>query len=315
MNRKWTRFVVRRSLRLVLVLASIVVVTFALIHVVPGDPARAIAGAHADPAAVERAHARLGLDQPILTQLGDYVSGLAHLDLGDSYVTKEPVTKVIADRAGATAEIAILGFAIVFMFGLPLGLAAGVLSEHGLRRFEVGFSGISGVMASLPDYLIATVLAFVFAVTLHWLPVAGAATLAAAILPAIAISVRPSAMVARLVRVQTQEVLQQDYIRAARSKRLPTRVLLARHVLPNSLTAALSIGGIVFAGLIGGAIVVEQVFARPGLGTELVQSILVKDYPVVQGITLVLGVTVVLVNAAMDIVMALVDPRTLEGEQ
>jgi peptide/nickel transport system permease protein len=286
-----------------------------MLHLIPGNPARSAAGAQASEKAVERTRVELGLDKSVAAQFGDYVAGLPSLDFGRSYVTREPVATVIEDRSRATAEVALGGLVLIFLIGLPLGLAAAAASERGARGAEIGFSAVSGTMAALPDYLLATLLAFVFAVSLGWLPAAGAATFSAAILPIVAISIRPAAMIARVVRVQTQEVLQQDYIRAARSKRLKSLSVLTRHVAPNALTAALSVGGIAFATLIGGAIVVEQVFARPGLGTALVQGIIMKDYPVVQGIVLVLGFSVVLVNALVDVVLALVDPRTLEASQ
>ncbi len=294
MSPKWRRFLLRRLARMVVVLAALVVATFGLIHLVPGDPARANAGAQADQAAVEQAREDLGLNDPLPAQFGDYVSGLASFDLGESYVTKEPVTTVISDRIGATAELALIGMAIILLVGIGLGLLGAAASQDGNRKAEIGFSGFTGLLAALPDYLTATLLAFVFAVTLGWLPVAGAATLSAALLPAIAIAVRPTAMVSRLVRVRTLDVLEQDYIRSARSKRLRSGALYMRHVMPNALAAALSVAGIAFAGLIGGAVIVEQVFARPGLGTELVDALLVKNYPVVQGIILVLGAAIVI---------------------
>jgi peptide/nickel transport system permease protein len=310
---RWLTFVLRRAVRLAAVLAALVVLTFAMLQLVPGDPARAVAGPQASQQAVERTRAELGLDRSVAAQFGDYVSGLPRIDLGSSYTTREPVSTVIGDRLATTAQVALGGLALIFLIGLPLGFAAAIAAERGRRSADVGFSALSGTMAALPDYLLATLLAFVFAVSLGWLPVAGAATLTAAILPIVAISIRPSAMVARVVRVETQEVLEQDYVRAARSKRLRPRSLLLRHVAPNALTAALSVGGIAFATLVGGAVVVEQVFGRPGLGTALVQGIVMKDYPVVQGIVLVLGLSVVVVNAVIDCILALIDPRTLDA--
>lgn len=315
MNRKWIRFLWRRVTRLVVVLACLVTATFVMFQVLPGDPARAVAGAHASEQVVEKTREELGLNSPMAEQFGEYVSGLLRFDLGSSYVTREPVTTVITDRSRATAEVAMGGLLLILLIGLPLGIVAAVASDGGRKGAEIGFSAVSGTMAALPDYLLATLLAFVFAVSLGLLPAAGSATLAAAILPTIAVSIRPAAMVARVVRVQTQEALQQDYVRAARSKRLSPLKVLVRHVVPNSLTAALSVGGIAFATLLGGAIVVEQVFARPGLGTALVQGIIMKNYPVVQGIVLVLGIAVVVVNALTDFTLALLDPRTLESNR
>jgi peptide/nickel transport system permease protein len=190
-------------------------------------------------------------------------------------------------------------------------LAAALTRENRNRGFELAFTAVTSTMSALPNFLSATFLAFLFAVWLRWLPVAGASQWSAVILPAIAVGLRPLAELSRIVRVETLNVLTQDYVRTARGKRLPARLIYLRHVLPNVLTSALTIGGLVFAGLVGGTVVVENVFAWPGLGTALVQAILARDYPVVQGITLLLGMAVVLVNTAVDTTLKLVDPRVL----
>jgi peptide/nickel transport system permease protein len=167
------------------------------------------------------------------------------------------------------------------------------------------------VIGALPEYLAGTFLAFVFAVWLRLLPVAGDAGWSSLVLPALAIALRPSAVLARIVRVETLNVLAQDYMRTARSKRLPVRLIYLRHTLPNVTTAALSIGGLLFAGLIGGAVVVENVFARPGLGTALVSAVMNRDYPVIQGLILMIGVAVAFVNLMVDVLQGILDPRSL----
>lgn len=310
--KKWRRFAFSRLLRLVLVLAALVVVTFGMVQVVPGDPARTIAGAQADQAAVDSARKEFGLDQPVLTQFGNYVSGLARGSLGKSFESRSPVTTVISEKIGPTAQLAIGGLLIIVFIGVPVGLIGGAASRTGKPWVEVLFSAVTGAFAAVPHYLTATFLVFLFAVTWQIFPVAGAGSLLAVVLPAIAIAVRPATMVSRVVRVRTLEVLEQPYVRTARSKRLKPMKLYFRHVLPNAVTTALALGGTLFAGLIGGAIIVEQVFARPGLGTSLVNGILIGDYPVVQGIVLVLGVSVVLVNTFVDVILAILDPQTLE---
>src|SRR5439155_14249898 len=155
---------------------------------------------------------------------------------------------------------------------------------------------------------------FVFAVWLRVLPVAGTTGPQALVLPALAVSIRSTAILTRIVRVETLNTLASDFIRTARGKRIPDRIIYSRHTLPNVVTAALTVGGLLFAGIIGGAVVVENVFARPGLGTSLVQAVLVRDYPVVQGVVLVLGVIVVVVNATVDLLLAAIDPRTAAGK-
>ncbi len=309
--RRWVTLITHRIIRLVVVLAVVVGLTFIMVHLVPGDPARRIAGLQADPAAVERVRHEALLDRPLVVQFGHYLDRLAHGDLGVSYVTRESVWRVIGDRIGPTAQIAGIAGLIVVVVGISLGLLAGLYAGRRQRAAELAFSTVTGVLSAIPHYLTATFLAYLFAVVLGWFPVAGSGSLRAAILPAIAISVWPVALVARVVRVQTLAVLAEDHVRTARSKWLGPWRLYGRHVLPHVLASALTLIGLVFAGLIGGAVVVEQVFARAGIGTALVQAVLVGDYPVVQGITLLVATAVVCVNTGVDLMLARLDPRTL----
>jgi peptide/nickel transport system permease protein len=200
---------------------------------------------------------------------------------------------------------------IVMVISVPVGILFGAFTRESRHpRAEVTFTGITSVLGALPEFLAATFLAFIFAVWLQLLPVAGADGWQALILPVAAIGIRPVAILTRIVRVETLNILASDFIRTARGKRLPDWLVYARHTLPNVLTAALTVGGLLFAGIIGGAVVVESVFVRPGLGSALVQSVLAGDYPVVQGVVLILGVTVVIVNALVDLLLAAIDPRT-----
>jgi peptide/nickel transport system permease protein len=311
-ERTVARFAAQRLTRLAVVLAMLIVASFALIHLVPGDPARLTAGLNADPRAVAQARHELGLDRSLPAQLGDYVSKLAHADLGRSFATREPVTKVIGERLAPTLRLAVGSLLLVLVLSVPLGIWSA--ARAGARDpGERVFSLLTGALAALPPLLISTLLAFVFAVELRWLPVAGADSLSADVLPILAMSLGSAALLARLVRNEALGVLRQDYVRTARSKRLSQRRLLARHVLPNVLTAALTVGGILFASLIGGAVIVEVVFARPGLGSTLVQAVQGKDYAVVQGMTLFLGLIVVVFNALVDLLLAVVDPRMRAG--
>jgi peptide/nickel transport system permease protein len=308
---RWGRFALRRTASLVVVLFFLLVATFMLIHLVPGDPARRIAGREASPEVVASIRESLGLNDPLPQQFLDYLRGVAQFDFGTSFVTHEPVSTVIATRLPKTAELAAAAFLTVMFIALPLGIIAGGLTrERRHPRVEVVFTAVTSVGGSLPHFLTATFLAFIFAVWLGLLPVAGSTGWTAIVLPTAAIALRPAAVLARIVRVETLNVEAQDYIRTARGKRLPGRVLYLKHVLPNVLTAALTLGGLLFAALIAGAVVVENVFAWPGLGTALVQSVQARDYPVVQGVGLLLGVTVVVVNTAVDVILAMADPRS-----
>ncbi len=310
---KRTTFFLQRLLRLGVVLASVVVLTFALVHLTPGDPARAIAGAQADATAVALARAEFGLDRPLHELFGSYLAGLVHGDLGTSFKTRQPVSELIASRAGPTYSLALAALVMIAVVGLAAGLLAGIASARGSRAFDAAFSAVTGGLAAMPHYLTATFLVFLFAVTWTLFPVAGSDGLSTLVLPAAAVALRPAMMVARVVRVRTVEVVEQPYVRTARAKRIGPARLYLRHVLPNAATAALALGGVLFASLIGGAVVVELVFGRAGLGTELVRAVIAGDYPVVQGITLLMGATVVVVNLLVDLLLGALDPRTVEA--
>jgi peptide/nickel transport system permease protein len=308
----WPAFLLRRLAGLVVVLVALAVVVFFMVRLIPGDPAIRILGFDASPARIADVHRQLGLDGSLGSQFVDYVGDLARGDLGHAFYTNQTVGELIAQRIGSSLELAGAALALVILLAVPIGLGAAALTRDGRhRRFELGFTGVTSVAGSVPDYLVATILAFLFAVEIHVFPVAGDSGLSSLVLPAIAVSLAPTTTLARIVRVETLNVLQQDYVRVARSKRLPARRILLRHVLPNVLTATLTVCGLVFAGLIGGAVIVENVFNRNGVGTALVGAVVNHDYAVVQGITLVLGVTVVVVNALVDVLLGILDPRSL----
>lgn len=292
------------------VLLALVVATFLLVQLAPGDPARRVAGVEASAEDVAQLRQAFGLDQPPWLRFAGYVAGVLKGDLGSSYVTREPVAQVITSRLPNTLWLAGVSVSVMVLVAVPLGLAVAGATAGGRRRgLDLAFTTVTSVLGALPGLLVATLLAFLFAVWLRWLPVAGANHGYSVILPAAAIALRPLTELARIVRVETLNVLTTDYIRTARAKRMPGVRLFARHVLPNVLTSALTIGGLIFAHLVGGAVVIENVFAWPGLGTALVNAVIARDFPVVQGIVLMLGVVVVVVNALVDLVLALLDPR------
>jgi peptide/nickel transport system permease protein len=308
----WVRFVVRRFVGSLLVLATLVVAVFLMVHLIPGDPVRNALGTDAQPDIVARLQHENGFDKPLFQQFTRYVDHLAHGDLGRELITNQPVSDTIRERIGSSLELAGAALVLVLVAAIPFGMLAGALTREGRRpRFELGFTSLTSVLASIPDYLTATILAFLFAVQFRFFPVAGSAGLNTLVLPVIAVSLHAIMSLARLVRLETLNVLAQDYIRTARSERLPTRIVYARHALPNVLTAALTVGGVLFANLVGGAVIVENVFARAGLGTALVSAVAAKQYVVVQGITLVLGLIVIVVNTLVDVALAILDPRSL----
>jgi len=307
------RQVGQRLLGLVFVLAAVVTSVFLMMQLVPGDPLVSETGGVTQEQ-LDRLRALYGLDQSVFDQFTAYVGNLFQGDLGRSFRTQEPVVDIIQQRIWSSLELAGAALLIVMFVGFPLAMFAAAATREGRhRRLEVGFLSVTSVLGATPNYLIATLLAFVFAVQFTLLPVGGSGSFEQLILPALAVAIAPTMSLARIVRLETLDVLSQDYVRTARSQRLPTHMIYLRHVFPNVLTAALTVGGLIFAEVIGGAVIVENVFARPGLGTALVDGVLSNNYPVVQGATLVLAVTVVVVNTAVDITLDVLDPRARTG--
>ncbi|NMH81326.1 ABC transporter permease [Pseudonocardia xinjiangensis] len=282
-----------------------------MLHLIPGDPVRAALGATASAELVAARRAALGLDAPLWLQYARYVRGLFTGEMGTSLTSGLPVSSIIGDRLLATVEIAVYAFGLAVLVAVPLGLAMAVLTRGGRRRrAELGFTGTSVVVAAVPEFLLAVGLVYVFGVRLGWVPVAGQSGPASYVLPVVALALGPAAVLARIVRVETLTVLQADFIRTARAKRLPDRLVLARHALPNALTATLTLGGLMLSSLVVGTVLVESVFAWPGLGSSMVASIVGRDYPVAQGVVLVYGAGVLLVNLLVDVALALLDPRS-----
>jgi peptide/nickel transport system permease protein len=226
-------------------------------------------------------------------------------------VTSRPVAEEIADRLPATIVLAVLAFATVLVIAVPLGTAMAVRTRGGRRRgSELTFTSGSVVLSAIPEFLLAVGLVFVFSITLGWFPVATRSGPASYVLPVLALAIGPAAALARITRVEMLMVLGNDYVRTARAKRLRPRLVYLRHALPNALTATLTLGGMLLPAMVAGTVLVENVFAWPGVGSTIVQSILQKNYPMVQGIVLIYGGGVLLVNLVVDILLALLDPRS-----
>jgi peptide/nickel transport system permease protein len=305
------RFVARRLARFVVSLWVLLTAAFAMIHLIPGDPVRAALGISAPPALVTARRHALGLDLPLPEQYWHYLRGVLTGDLGSSMTTRLPVARIIADRLPATLELAIAAFVLAIVIAVPVGTLLGVLTRGGrARRTELAFTTTSVILGAIPDFLIGVLLVWIVGVTLHWLPVAGESGLDSFVLPVISLAVGPAAILARILRVEMISVLRTDYVRTARAKRLPALAIYGRHALPNALTATITLGGLLLATMVAGTVLVENVFAWPGLGSTIVSSILSKDYPTVQGVVLVYGTGVLVVNLLVDVALALLDPRS-----
>lgn len=310
-ERPWLRFALRRGRRLLVSLWVLVTASFFMIHLIPGDPVRAALGALAEQSLVDARREALGLNDPIWEQYVRYLGNLVTGDWGSSMTTDVPVSQTIADRLPATLEIAGWAFVVTMVVAVPLGVLMAALTRGGRgRRAELGFTSTSVVIAAIPDFLLTVGLVYVFGVSLGLLPVAGRSGPDSYILPVVALAVGPLAVLARIVRVEMLSVLEADFIRTARAKRLPNWVVYLRHALPNAITTTLTVGGLLLGGLVAGTVLVENVLAWPGLGSTIVSSILSKDYPVVQGIVLVYGVGVLAINLVVDVALAVLDPRS-----
>lgn len=307
----WLSFLVRRGGQFLLSVWVLVTAAFLMIHLVPGDPVRAALGLNAPAELVEARRAALGLDQPLIVQYFRYIGGLFTGDMGSSMITSQPVSEIIATRLPATLQLALLAVVLVLLVSVPLGVTMAVATRGGRRRgLELAFATGSVILAAIPEFLLAVGLVYLFAVSLGWFPVAGNTAPFALALPVVALAVGPIAVFSRIIRVEVLSVLGQDFIRTARAKRLAPRRIYSRHALPNAMTATLTLTGLLLTGMVAGTVLVENVFAWPGLGTMIVQSILTKDYSVVQGIVLVYGVGVLVVNLVIDVILALLDPRS-----
>jgi peptide/nickel transport system permease protein len=307
----WLRFAARRLARLVVSVWVLLTAAFAMIHLIPGDPVRGALGPTAPLALVNARRAALGLNDPLWLQYVHYIRNLFAGRMGESMSSGLPVTQVIGDRLPATLELASLAFAVAIVISIPLGLVMAALTRGGRRHnVELAFTSSSVVIAAIPEFLLGVGLVFVFSVHLGWAPVAGRSGPGSYVLPVLSLAIGPAAVLARIVRVEMLAVLQTDFVRTARAKRLPNRLIYLRHALPNALTATLTIAGLLLSALVAGTVLVENVFAWPGLGSTIVGSILAKDYPVVQGVVLVYGLGVLLVNLAVDVALALMDPRS-----
>jgi ABC-type dipeptide/oligopeptide/nickel transport system permease component len=312
----WRAFLVRRVLGLIVNLALLVLVTFLIVQLIPGDPATAIAGENATLDQVELVRTQLGLDQPLPVQLWTYLSGVIQGDFGDSYRYRQPAMDIVLTAVPYTLSITIAAVLLLLVLGVALGMAVGVATRGDRRRWlDLGFTMVTGLISSIPTYVLATGFVILFAVVWRVLPPAYSPAYdigTAAILPIASLTIGGTCSVARIVRRETAVILEQDYMRTARGWRLPALSLYAKHMLPNLLTTALTLSGIILTALLGSALITEAVFAWPGLGGVIVQAIAIdKDYPVIRGAVFVIGLISLVLTLVIDIILGLIDPRTL----
>jgi peptide/nickel transport system permease protein len=301
-----TGYFVRRLAALIPVALGVATLTFALIHLVPGDPVTVMLGDTAGPADVAGLRQQLGLDRPLVVQYAEFLRGLAHGDLGESISMKEPVARLIVERFPATLELAGAAMLVAIALAFPLGLIAGANPGGGADMGAMGFA-ILGI--SVPHLCLGPLVMIVFSLKLGWLPLTGRGGLAHLVLPAVTMGTALAAILARMLRQSLIQVREADYIRTARSKGLSAFAALMRHGLRNALTPVITLLALETGALLTGAIVTEMIFSWPGMGRLLIAAISARDYPLVEGCVLTFAFTYVVVNMATDLVYAIVDPR------
>jgi peptide/nickel transport system permease protein len=308
------RFVARRLLYSIVVMLGVLVVVFMLVHLVPGDPVRIALGTRYTPQAYDALRSASGLDRPIVEQFFGYIGSALQGNLGVSFRNGDPVTVTLLERLPATVSLAVVGIIIALLIALPAGIWA-ALREGRVSDAIVRVTSQFGV--SIPDFWMGILLIAVFATTLHWLPTSGyrplfddpGGWLRHIILPGLTVGLVAAAIMTRYIRSAVLEVAATGYVRTARSKGLSPRIVTMRHTVRNAAIPILTITGIQLATILGGVIVVEVVFAWPGLGRLVYNAVAARDYPVIQGAVLLIAALFLLINLIVDMLYAMVDPR------
>ena len=296
-----------RLLATVVVLLGVSFLSFMILHLVPGDPVQTALGqAGASSRDIERLREQLGLNDPILVQYGRFLTRAVQGDLGRSILSQRPVAQLIREQLPATMQLTVAGMSIAIVLGVIFGVIAAVRAN---TLVDTSVMVVATLGVAVPGFWFALLLIYMFAVIWPVLPATGGEGLNRLILPAATLGISASAVIARLTRSSMLEVLRQDYVLTARGKGLPERAIIVRHALKNALIPVITVVGLQFGTLLSGAVIIETVFARPGIGRLAVDAILGKDYPVVQGTVLVAATSYVIANLTVDLLYAFVDPR------
>ena len=305
------KFLLSRLASALIVVMGVSALVFLFLYMVPGDPVEVMLGESAQPADREALRRALGLDQPLLTQMGNYYNNLLHLNLGNSLYSQRPISEMLLERMPATVELALASLLVAVLIAFPMGVLAAVRKD---TPWDQGAMGLSLVGISVPNFLMGPILILVFSLWLGWFPVSGRDGLISLILPAITLGTAMSSILSRMVRATVLETLNEDYIRTARAKGLSERLVIWRHALRNALLPVITLLGLQLGVLLGGAVITEVVFSWPGLGSLTIESIQRRDYPVVQACVLLISLAYVVVNTLTDLVYGWLDPRVrLEG--
>jgi peptide/nickel transport system permease protein len=304
------QYIAQRLPSVPIVLFMVSAVVFAIMHVLPGDPVQLmLAGAEmgaGGPEQIERIRETLGLDDPLIVQYGRYVSNALRGDLGTSIRFNTPVANLVIEAAGRTFILSITGLAVALAIGIPLGIIAALYQDTWIDTLCMV---IALFAVSMPLFWLGQILIFAFSIRLGWFPAISGTQMQGLVLPAFTMGAIAAGLISRLTRSTLSEVLNEDYIRTARAKGMRQRMVVLNHALKNALVPVVTIVGLQFGGMLSGAVIVETVFSRPGLGSLAVNAILWKDYPLVQGTVLFIAVSYVLVNLFVDVFYAWLDPR------
>ena len=299
-------YLIKRLLSTIPVLIGISLLLFFMLRMLPGDPAQVLAGQMATPEEIENVRHQLGLDRPIYEQYAVYMSHLVRFDLGRSARTQNPVTAEIWARLPNTILLAVVAITLACLFGIPAGIISAV-RPYSWTDYLVTMSALFGI--SMPVFWLGLMLVVVFAVILKWLPAGGTGSWQHVILPSFTLAAFVVAFIARMTRSTMLETLSQDFTTTARSKGLKEKVVIVKHALKNALIPIITVVGLQFGSLLAGAVLTETVFAWPGLGRLLYDSISARDYPMIQGVILIFGLLYIFVNLVVDLIYAFVDPR------
>jgi peptide/nickel transport system permease protein/oligopeptide transport system permease protein len=300
------QYVVKRLLSTLPVLLGISLLLFFMLRMLPGDPAQVLAGQMASPEDIKLIRHQLGLDRPIFVQYGIFLSRLVRFDLGRSARTQSPVIKEIWARLPNTVLLAVAAITLACLFGIPAGI---ISATRPYTWIDYLFTSMALFGISMPVFWLGLMLVVIFSIVLHWLPAGGTGSWRHIILPSFTLAAFVVAFITRMTRASMIEALSQDYTTTARSKGLEEQVVIVKHALKNALIPIVTVVGLQFGLLLGGAVLTETVFAWPGIGRLIVDSILARDYPMIQGTILIFGLLYIMVNLAVDLIYAYVDPR------
>ncbi len=300
------QYVVKRLLSTIPVLLGISLLLFFMLRMLPGDPAQVLAGQMASPEDIELIRHQLGLDRPIIVQYGLFLSRLVRFDLGRSARTQNPVINEVWARLPNTVLLAVAAITLACLFGIPAGI---ISATRPYTWIDYLFTSMALFGISMPVFWLGLMLVVIFSVVLQWLPAGGTGSWKHIILPSFTLAAFVVAFITRMTRASMMEALSQDYTTTARSKGLKEQVVIVKHALKNALIPIITVVGLQFGLLLGGAVLTETVFAWPGIGRLIVDSILARDYPVIQGTILIFGLLYILVNLFVDMIYAFIDPR------